>query len=186
MLIAYPLLAIGAGYAVCAIWQHWQVRATRLGVAALLLWQVAVLAFAYPDYLAYFNPLAGHHPERILVDSDLDWGGQDLRRLERVLAARGVQQLWLGYKGTADLSREPLPPYTPLRPNQPVSGWVAITMLTLQENQAGFSWLHALPASATGRQVDRPVLHSVAPNPRWLMAAVAVAQGSAARPPCPA
>ena len=85
--------------------------------------------------------LAGEHPERILVDSDLDWGGQDLRRLEQVLAARAYQQLWLGYKGTADLSREALPPYTLLKPNQPVSGWVAITMLTLQENQAGYGWL---------------------------------------------
>jgi len=58
-----------------------------------------------------------------------------------VLAARGVPQLWLGYKGTADLSREPLPPYSLLKPNQPVSGWIAITMLTLEENQAGYGWL---------------------------------------------
>jgi 4-amino-4-deoxy-L-arabinose transferase-like glycosyltransferase len=141
VLIAYPLLAIGAGYALCSAWRQWHAPAARAVIAALMLWQIAIPAFAYPDYLAYFNPLAGDHPERILVDSDLDWGGQDLRRLEQVLAARGVQQLWLGYRGTADLSREALPPYTLLRPNQPVSGWVAITMLTLQENQAGYDWL---------------------------------------------
>ena len=52
-----------------------------------------------------------------------------------------MRQLAIGYKGTADLAREPLPPYTLLRPRQPVRGWVAITMLTLQENQAGFAWL---------------------------------------------
>ena len=46
-------------------------------------------------------------------------------------------------KGTADLTREALPPYTPLRPNEPVHGWVAITMLTLQENPAGYAWLRA-------------------------------------------
>jgi 4-amino-4-deoxy-L-arabinose transferase-like glycosyltransferase len=141
VLIAYPLLAMGAGYAVCCAWQHWHARLARLVIAALVLCQVAVLAWAYPDYLAYFNALAGDHPERILVDSDLDWGGQDLRRLERVLAARDVQALWLGYKGTADLAREALPPYTLLTPGQPVHGWVAITMLTLQENQAGYGWL---------------------------------------------
>jgi hypothetical protein len=142
VLIAYPLLAIGAGYAVCAGWERCRAAPLlRAGIAGLLLWQIAIPAIAYPDYLAYFNPLAGNHPERILVDSDLDWGGQDLRRLEQVLAARGIRQLWLGYQGTADLSREALPPYTLLAPNQPVSGWVAITMLTLQENQAGFSWL---------------------------------------------
>jgi 4-amino-4-deoxy-L-arabinose transferase-like glycosyltransferase len=141
VLIAYPLLAIGAGCAVCAAWQHWRAPLARAAILALVLWQVATLAYAYPDYLAYFNALAGDHPERILVDSDLDWGGQDLRRLEQVLAARGVRQLWLGYKGTAELSREALPPYTLLKPGEPVRGWVAITMLTLQENQAGYGWL---------------------------------------------
>ncbi|MFI4869292.1 MAG: glycosyltransferase family 39 protein [Steroidobacterales bacterium] len=155
VLIAYPLLAMGAGYAVCTGWRQWQARAARPALAALLLWQVAILASAYPDYLAYFNPIAGDHPERILVDSDLDWGGQDLRRLEQVLAARGVQQLWLGYKGTADLSREALPPFTLLKPNQPVSGWIAITMLTLQENQAGFAWLTRYrPLQRVGKSIE--------------------------------
>jgi hypothetical protein len=155
VLIAYPLLAIGAGYALDSAWQHWRAPLARAALAALLAWQLAILATAYPDYLAYFNPLAGDHPERILVDSDLDWGGQDLRRLEQVLAARGVQQLWLGYKGTADLSREALPSYTPLKPNQPVSGWVAITMLTLQENQAGYGWLRQYqPVQRIGKSFE--------------------------------
>ena len=155
VLIAYPLLAIGAGYAVCSTWAHWRALLARGAIAGLVAWQVAILAIAYPDYLAYFNPLAGDHPERILVDSDLDWGGQDLRRLEQVLAARGVQQLWLGYKGTADLSREALPPYTLLKANQPVSGWVAITLLTLQQNQAGYAWLkHYQPVQRVGKSID--------------------------------
>jgi hypothetical protein len=89
------------------------------------------------------------------VDSDLDWGGQDLRRLERVLAARGVQHLALGYKGTADLSREALPAFTALKPNQPVTGWVAITMLTLQENRAGYGWLDRYqPVQRVGKSID--------------------------------
>jgi hypothetical protein len=154
VLIAYPLLAIGAGCAVCGAWEQWRAPLARSAVAALVLWQVAILGFAYPDYLAYFNPLAGAHPEHILVDSDLDWGGQDLRRLEQVLAARGVPQFWFGYKGTADLAREALPPYTLLKPNQPVSGWVAITMLTLQENQAGYGWLtHYQPVQRVGKSI---------------------------------
>jgi 4-amino-4-deoxy-L-arabinose transferase-like glycosyltransferase len=141
VLIAYPLLALGAAYAVLEAWQHWRAPAARAAVLAALLWQVATLAYAYPDYLAYFNVFAGRHPERILVDSDLDWGGQDLRRLERVLAARQVSELSIGYRGTADLSLEPLPRYSLLKPFQPVTGWVAITMLTLQENPAGYDWL---------------------------------------------
>ena len=35
---------------------------------------------SHPDYIPYFNELAGGHPENILVDSDLDWG-QDMNRL---------------------------------------------------------------------------------------------------------
>jgi 4-amino-4-deoxy-L-arabinose transferase-like glycosyltransferase len=141
VLIAYPLLAMGAGYLIVSLWQQWRSRVAHLVVAGLVLWQLATLALAYPDYLAYFNLIGSRHPERILVDSDLDWGGQDLRRLEKVLAARGVQQFWLGYKGTADLGLEPLPHFMFLTPGQPVTGWVAITLLTLQENQAGYGWL---------------------------------------------
>jgi hypothetical protein len=155
VLIAYPLLAIGAGCAVDSAWRHWRAPLAHAALAALLAWQVTILVTAYPDYLAYFNALAGDHPERILVDSDLDWGGQDLRRLEQVLAARGVQQVWLGYKGTADLTREALPPYTLLKPHQQVSGWVAITMLTLQENQAGYDWLHQYqPVQRVGKSFE--------------------------------
>jgi len=155
VLIAYPLLAMGAGYATVAAWNRWRWRAARAALIGLTLWQASTLVYAYPDYLAYFNAMAGEHPERILVDSDLDWGGQDLRRLERVLAARHVTQLSIGYKGTADLSLEALPPYTLLAPNQPVKGWVAITMLTLQENQPGYGWLlQYRPLQRVGKSFD--------------------------------
>jgi 4-amino-4-deoxy-L-arabinose transferase-like glycosyltransferase len=154
VLIAYPLLAMGAGTAVLAAWQRWPARSVRAVLLALLLWQFGTLVTSYPDYLAFFNPLAGRHPERILVDSDLDWGGQDLRRLEQVLKARHVTQLAIGYRGTADLAREPLPAYSELVPGAPVHGWVAITMLTLQENQAGFAWLRPYTPERVGSSFD--------------------------------
>jgi hypothetical protein len=141
VLIALPLLAMGAGHALSVGWRRWQVLPARALLALLLAWQLAGVALAWPDYLAYFNVLGGKHPEHILVDSDLDWGGQDLRRLEQVLQQRGVQQLWIGYKGTADLTREQLPAFTVLPPNRPVHGWVAITLLTLQENRDDYAWL---------------------------------------------
>jgi len=141
VLIAYPLLAMGAAYGWRALWDRWPGRGVRAALLGGLLWQVSTLVYAYPDYLAYFNLIAGAHPEHILVDSDIDWGGQDLRRLEHVLTARHVSQLAIGYKGTADLSLEPLPPFTLLKPDQPVKGWIEITMLTLQENRAGYDWL---------------------------------------------
>ena len=45
-------------------------------------------AWNHPDYLAYFNELAGDEPERILADSDLDWG-QDMLRLSARLREVG-------------------------------------------------------------------------------------------------
>jgi 4-amino-4-deoxy-L-arabinose transferase-like glycosyltransferase len=151
VLIAYPLLAMGAGYLIVTLWQRIRSHAAHAVLTGLVLWEVATLVFAYPDYLAYFNLIGDRHPERILVDSDLDWGGQDLRRLEKVLAARGVQQFWLGYKGTADLTLEPLPHFMPLLPHQPVNGWVAITLLTLQENQPGYGWLDQYQPELIGK-----------------------------------
>jgi hypothetical protein len=74
---------MGAGYLIVSLWHQWRLLVARAAIAALMLWQVSTLIFTYPDYLAYFNVLAGSHPEHILVDSDLDWGGQDLRRLEK-------------------------------------------------------------------------------------------------------
>jgi 4-amino-4-deoxy-L-arabinose transferase-like glycosyltransferase len=153
VLIAFPLLAIGAGYLIADLWQARNLG-VRVVLASLVAWQCATLIWSYPDYLAYFNVLAGKHPEHILVDSDLDWGGQDLRRLEKLLAQRHVTALHLGYKGTADLRREPLPPFEPLRPDQPVTGWVAITLLTLQENQAGFAWLTRFTPELVGKSFE--------------------------------
>jgi hypothetical protein len=47
---------------------------------------------SHPDYLAYFNALAGSQPEKILVDSDLDWG-QDMKRLGKRLQEVGARQV---------------------------------------------------------------------------------------------
>ena len=58
----------------------------------LALWLAASSLWSHPDYLPYFNELAGSQPEKILVDSDLDWG-QDHKRLERRLDELGVKEV---------------------------------------------------------------------------------------------
>ncbi len=54
----------------------------------LILWLVVGTLIVYPDYLAYFNGLAGGPSggHRYLTDSNLDWG-QDLKRLAHYLKA---------------------------------------------------------------------------------------------------
>jgi 4-amino-4-deoxy-L-arabinose transferase-like glycosyltransferase len=160
VLVLYPFFAVGAAYVTVRTWRSlaaWRKR--RLAVVpvavllALLLWQVSTLWTAYPDYLAYFNE-AVPHPQRVLVDSDLDWG-QDLRRLELRAAQLGIAHLSLAYRGTADLTREPLPPFVSLAPRQPTTGWVAISELARTRDPAGYAWLDAYqPAERIGKSID--------------------------------
>jgi len=162
VLVLYPLLAVGAAAGSAALWRHWLssmtgVTAARVGLpamAALLLWQFSTLLTAYPDYLAYFNTLAGAHPENILVDSDLDWG-QDLRRLALELARRKVTQVALVYNGSADLSREHLPPFQLLAAGQQASGWIALSLLRSKESTGGYEWLtRQPPVMRVGKSID--------------------------------
>ena len=154
VLVLYPLLAIGAGAAALALWKNLGAPAARALAAVLVLWQFSTLLTAYPDYLAWFNAFAGAHPERILVDSDLDWG-QDLRRLSQELARRQVAEVYIAYRGSADLTREHLPRYTLLAPNQHVTGWIALDMLSLKESNEGYNWLQGYqPLQRVGKSID--------------------------------
>jgi hypothetical protein len=152
VLILYPFLALGSAYALGLAWRS-RLAVGKAVAAILVVWQVSTLASAYPDYLPYFNETVSH-PERVLVDSDLDWA-QDLRRLERRLAQLKVPSVSLAYQGTADLAREMLPPFVRLPPRQPATGWVAITALTRAHEQAGYAWLDSYrPVERVGKTID--------------------------------
>jgi 4-amino-4-deoxy-L-arabinose transferase-like glycosyltransferase len=158
VLILYPFMALGGAYALGLLWRSRSAVGTAVAVL-LVTWQVSTLATANPDYFPYFNETVSH-PEQVLVDSDLDWG-QDLRRLERRLAERKVPSVSLAYEGSADLSREALPPYVRLPPRQPATGWVAITALTRGHEPAGYAWLNAYrPVERIGKTID---LYFIAP-----------------------
>jgi len=58
---------------------------------------------AHPDYLSYFNALAGKDPSELVADSDVDWG-QDMFRLRDTLKTYNVDTLHLASLGTPDLS----------------------------------------------------------------------------------
>jgi len=108
---------------------------------------------AWPDYLPYFNEWVAH-PERVLVDSDLDWG-QDLHRLEVRAAQLHIGHLSLAYRGTADLRREPLPPVHILAPHERATGWIAVSQLARTRNLSDYGWLDDYePVERVGKTID--------------------------------
>ncbi|HVT45789.1 MAG TPA: phospholipid carrier-dependent glycosyltransferase [Thermoanaerobaculia bacterium] len=157
----YPLLAISAGFAAVHLWTAgWTAggrfrRATRPIVVSLLVWHLAASALAHPDYLAYFNELA-RRPDRIIVDSNLDWG-QDLLRLEKELRRRGVESFSIAYFGSCQLERHDLPPFTRLEPGDRATGWIAISVSLLRgmgPGPAAYAWLRELtPVGEVGHSI---------------------------------
>jgi hypothetical protein len=165
----YPLLAVVAGAGAVALWR-WR-TAQRLGPAALMVllgWHLAAGLRVHPDYLAYFNEVAGDHPERILVDSDLD-NGQDLWRLADTLRGRRVREVALAYAGSATVAEHGLPSIRWLKPHQRDTGWVAASLWSLKLgslNQPGpddFAWLERYePVARVGRSIR---LYYIPPAP---------------------
>ncbi|HYW42493.1 MAG TPA: glycosyltransferase family 39 protein [Bryobacteraceae bacterium] len=151
----YPFLALMGGHAVSVAFQS---KRRAYAAAAVLLAgsTVAVSWMAHPDYLAYFNPMAGSKPERILCDSDLDWG-QDLNRLSQRLKSLGVEQLTIGYFGTALLNASDLPPHHVLAPDEKATGYVAISARYLYLDYArdgSYEWLRRHePLERIGRSI---------------------------------
>jgi 4-amino-4-deoxy-L-arabinose transferase-like glycosyltransferase len=101
LLPVYPPLFVLAGAA--GHWLSSESRARALSVALLLAWLAGSSWVARPDYLAYFNPIAGgpDNGYRRLVDSSLDWG-QELPGLAAWLKSDAVDPdapVFLSYFG---------------------------------------------------------------------------------------
>ena len=186
----WPLFVILAVYGVVAMRSHFNIGlrhvmpmlpplAILLGPAAawrLPAWKwsravpaAAVVLFAaesllyWPNYLAYFNPLAGgmRHAHCHLVDSNLDWG-QDLPALRRWLDDRGINRppTCLAYFGTAiperyDIRCHMLPSYPP-RPSTlpPNAVWPAGTYCISASLLQGVFHVRAYGPWSADREVE--------------------------------
>ncbi len=118
-----PLLFLFAARIV----EDWTWPAHRFRTVALIVllaifdpWHV------HPEYLAYFNELAGgvEGGREHLLDSNLDWG-QDLHELKRFLDEHPVEPLSLAYFGT--LPPESLGIHYQPPPPQPRPGWHVVS-----------------------------------------------------------
>jgi 4-amino-4-deoxy-L-arabinose transferase-like glycosyltransferase len=110
----------------------------------LIAWLAFSGARAHPDYLAYFNELAGDRPDRILVDSDLDWR-QDLVLVALRLRHHQAPSISLDLDPwafpNADIYQSfyGLPPVLPESPT-PAPGWHAIGLTPLHLTPAANPW----------------------------------------------
>jgi hypothetical protein len=155
ILPAYPLLAIAGGHAVTAMLRH--SRYAAIAAVLLVVWVIGDSVRAHPDYLAHFNEFAGSHPEKILCESDLDWG-QDLDRLRQRLDEKSIREFSIAYFGTAPLDKAGLPHYMSLSATQPAHGYVAVSLHQLNidyKKDGSFAWLKSYtPNERIGKSID--------------------------------
>ena len=98
----------------------------RFSLLLLMAWFAGSSVLSHPDYLPYFNELAGSEPERIMADSDLDWG-QDLKRLAARLHELGATEVAFDPYIIGDPEKAlGFPPVHFLNRNAPLVGWNAI------------------------------------------------------------
>jgi hypothetical protein len=127
---------VGAGIAAIASGLEGRGLQRTFGVAlvVLLAWQAVTILRVHPSYIAYFNEIAGG-PDggaEWAGDSNLDWG-QDLRRLERFMNARGIDEIRLDYFGGADADAYLHGRYVAVRScSEPQRGWVAVSAFSYQ------------------------------------------------------
>ncbi|MHC5109299.1 MAG: hypothetical protein ACYTHJ_05420 [Planctomycetota bacterium] len=117
LLPIYPPLFILVGKA----FDLYAYRIGRWFLGASVLFLAYANLSVFPNYLAYFNELAGGPAGgyRYLLDSNLDWG-QDLKRLRDYLEANALDDVKLSYFGSADPVRYGvecayLPSHLPMR-----------------------------------------------------------------------
>jgi 4-amino-4-deoxy-L-arabinose transferase-like glycosyltransferase len=137
----YVGLSVVAG---CAVIELLKTATRRTWAGAVLgiacVWLAGSSLLSHPDYIPYFNELAGNHPEDILVDSDLDWG-QDMNRLGarlREVGARGVAFVRATML-VADLESEHgFPEVQASTIEAPLPGWNATTWTVWKERRFGY------------------------------------------------
>ncbi|HEX3580752.1 MAG TPA: hypothetical protein VH087_03250, partial [Thermoanaerobaculia bacterium] len=109
--------------------------------AILIIWLIADIV---PDALPWMNAFAGRHPERVVVESNFDWG-QDLYRLAIACRERHITSLNAALFSTTSPKLVGVPVTGAIDPYQPSKGWLAISESILQPEQAvdpnRYAWL---------------------------------------------
>jgi hypothetical protein len=115
---------------------------SKAAVFGLAGWYAVSSLAAHPDYLPYFNALAGSEPGNILVDSDLDWG-QDIKRLSKRLHELGAKEVSFNSTLIEDFEKEQgFPHVRRINVQTPNPGWNAVGITTWKEGRMGLGDQH--------------------------------------------
>lgn len=164
LLTAYPPLCILGGAAVLWLAEAgWVRRATIVALGGLAAVLAVEVVYRYPNYLAYFNAIAGGPSQgyRHLVDSSLDWG-QDLPAVKAYLDRHPASgPVYFSYFGLDDPALYaiqtqrlysapgqdvPPPMFTATLPRAQIEGWVR----DVQKEHPSYDMVGLLP-QADGR-----------------------------------
>jgi 4-amino-4-deoxy-L-arabinose transferase-like glycosyltransferase len=135
----FVFVSILAAVGCLALWKR-----QRIAGGLLVAWLIADVLAAHPDYLPWMNAFAGSHPERVVVESNFDWG-QDLHRLALACRQRHITSLRAAFFTTTDPHLVGVPMSGGIDPYEPSHGWIAISESILEPEQSAdpnrFAWL---------------------------------------------
>jgi hypothetical protein len=126
----------------------------RVAAALLAGWIVIGTESAHPDYLAWFNEAAGRHPERILEDSNLDWG-QDWLRFASAIGSERIRGCTVFFSGTVRLDEHLADPGALRWPSagDRRPGWYALPEGVRAMDPAAYAWLDDYAFRRIGRSI---------------------------------
>ena len=151
----FVFIAMLSGFALSMLWERQSHRVlSRVTAVLLFTWLALSSAWAHPDYLSYFNELAGRDPSRYIIIGDLDWG-QDLTRLSAYLRQHSVTHLSIAYDAYFDPAPLGFPETERIECNQRPSGWVAIDLRRSKVHSECFPWLAGQhPVAKVGKTIS--------------------------------
>jgi len=140
-----PVLPLATIWAARLVpWLRGRGRRTQIAALVILMTYPLSALLTTPDTISYFNLLARGQGDRILLDSNIDWG-QGLKRVRSAMDEEGIQNIGLAYFGHVDPAIYGIAWHFP-HPDQP--GTVAVSA----------NFLHGYPYAtyAGGRMVPVP------------------------------
>lgn len=164
LLFVYPFLTMMACTGAVYLWRLRPPRPLLAPMVVLVLvaLQIGSSFVTHPDYLSYFNLLAGKSPQNLLLfGCDLDCG-QDVGKLVQAVHDRGITHLTMQVWTSADLKRMNLPPFETLPAGQRATGWIAVSLLYLRSGEGlwrgtnldAYAWLNAYqPVAQIGKTI---------------------------------